>query len=148
MLDEIIKKYELIITEMPHKRKYYHLNSIRNFIIHYNEFGTIYYKKQVAELLITYLDFAINKHSIEQNEAKDIFYEYINPIGMIYLKRQNFRFYMQPSTIILWVGLSFIFYFLFNFSYIIYLLTFFIGVIIFIPKYLNYKKNKVFGFDF
>ena len=133
---------------MPHKRKYYHLNSIRNFIIHFNEFGTELYKSKAAELLNEYLDFAIDKPSIDQNEAKAIFIHYIQPIGIIYSQRQKFINYTQPSTVIVFMIALFIIYFLLNFGYTVYLITFCLAVVIFIVNHLKYKKNEVFGYDF
>ena len=147
-LESINEKYKLLLTGMTDKRQYYHLRSIKNFIIHYPELSEHYYKNKTADLLNEYLDFALDKEFITQNEAKDIYYEYIDPIGDIYSKRLKFTTYSGVSTFAFNLGFLFVIFLLCNADFLFYLFAFLLAVLIFIPGYFKYKKNMVYGYDF
>jgi hypothetical protein len=145
---EITKKYELIIDHSHQKKAYYHLNSIRNFIIHFNSFASQNEKSMMANLLNNYLDFIIGKDEIKQDEAKDIFHEYIQPIGLFYAKRLDFNLYTSPSTYLIFTLFAFVTFFLLKFGLVIYIITFLLLLAFYYPSYLKLKKNKVYGFNF
>jgi hypothetical protein len=147
-LEIITEKYELIVSASNQKRAYYHLNSVRNFIIHYNNFASQNEKSMMADLLNNYLDFITTKDEITQQEAKNIFHEYIQPIGLFYTKRLNFNLYTSPSTYIIFIIFSFITFFILKFSLVVYIVTLLLLLVFYLPSYLKLRKNKVYGFNF
>ena len=146
-IEMIIEKYDFINSNFGNK-KYFHLNSIRNFIIHFENFASYTEKYFVIDLINKYFDFLIEKAYIDQNDAKKIFYEYIQPIGIFYSKRLGFTLYTSLSTYLFFIFFAFITFYLLKFGILFYVFTILILLARYMASYLKFKKNKVFGFDF
>ena len=85
----VVEKYRYIITQMPEKKRKYHLKSIHNFLIHFEELTLDSDREIVFETLNEYLEF-ISVNTIDSNnECKKLFYEYIRPVGLIYQKLES-----------------------------------------------------------
>jgi hypothetical protein len=148
MSKEIFEKYQYLKSEMPHKRKYYHLKSIKNFIDHLNEFVSISDKKVAEELLSNYLEFVIHKEKINQGEAKKIFVNHILPIGKLYSYHLNFSFILQFSSVVFFGLLLVFLLFLFGTPYMILFFLVLLILIYLINRYRKLKSGRVYGYDF
>ena len=146
-IEKIIEKYDFVNSNIGDKR-YFHLNSIRNFIIHFEYFASYTEKYFVTDLINKYLDFLIEKIYIDQDEAKKIFYEYIEPIGAFYSKRLGFRLYISFPTYLFFILFAFISFYILKLGILFYVFTILILLSHYGAGYLKFKKNKVFGFDF
>ena len=147
-IKDIEEKYAEVLRQYPFGQKYFHLKSIDNFIIHLNEFGTQYYKAESIRSIDRYLNFILAGYNIDRDNAKQVFNEYIQPLGEIYSKRLKFIFYMRPSSIIFWVIVMTAIFFLFKLSIVFYIVLITIAILKMSFNYSKYKKRKVYGFDF
>ena len=146
-LKKIIEKYDFINATFPDK-KYLHLNSIRNFIIHFENFASYTEKIFVIELINKYFDFISDKEFLILSDGKQIFYEYIQPLGTFYSKRLGFTLYTSFYTYLIWILFSLMTFYLLNISILFYVITILFLCAIYIPKYLKLKRNHVYGFNF
>lgn len=146
-IENIIEKYNVLNDNVGNK-KYFHLNSIRNFIIQFDKFASQTEKKTVIDLMNKYFDFIDEKYILDQDEAKKIFYECIQPIGLFYSKRLDFNLYTSPTTYLIFITFAFITFLLLKLHLLFYFGTILILLAFYIPSYLKLKKNKVYGFNF
>jgi len=148
MKSELIEKYNLLREKYPFKNKYYHLNSIRNFINSYDKINVSNDKIEAFELLQAYLDYATN-NEIETNiQCRQAFYLYIQPIGILYKRNMKFIFLIQPSSIILITFIINIFILFFKNDVTYFLILNLIGLIIYILVKSFLKKDNVFCYNF
>lgn len=96
-IHSVIEKYNYIFENIPAKRKRYHLNSIRNFLLHFDEIKDNVEKKQVICLLNNYLDFILNNSNDNNKERQNDYYNFIEPVGLIYKKHASFRYFISPQ---------------------------------------------------
>ncbi len=146
-IEIIIKKYDVLNDNVDNK-KFFHLNSIRNFIIHFDTFASQTEKKTAIDLMNKYFDFINEKYILDQDEAKKIFYEFIQPTGSFYSKRLDFNLYTSPATYLIFITFAFITFLLLKLHLLFYIGTVLIFLALYIPSFLKLKKNKVYGFNF
>ena len=123
-IELVTERFNDIIMMMPEKKQKYHLKSIRNFLIHFNEIPNESDKQKVLDALFNYLEF-ISENTISSNqECKNLFYEYIRPVGLIYQKNANFKYLVGPDSVMVlliilnillfFIGLNMIWYLMIN----------------------------------
>jgi len=138
-IENIIEKYNLIIDTMPEKNRFYHLKSISNFIEHFDEISDEKSKNNVLELLYNYINHIAYNNVNSNKECQRLFYEYINPIGMVYKKYCDFSYFIRPQSI---------FFYQIIFNLLIFLIKLELTVIVIINLaitgliFFMYKKGK------
>ena len=98
-LENIIKKYNHIIGTMPEKDRFYHLKSVANFIEHFNEISDENSQRKVLDLLDKYTTYIEYNNVNTKKECQRLFYEYINPVGIIYKKCCDFTYFTRPQSV-------------------------------------------------
>lgn len=146
MIHEIQNKFERFLEEMPFKRNFYHLNSIRNFIIHFSELSNANDKEIVAQMLIDYLDLITETDIDNPKEAKEIFLTFVYPIGKIYKKKVGFKYVITSTTIIAIFIIFNLIVFQFRPSIYLYGFLTILGIAWIIYMFRLRKSTKVFGY--
>ena len=146
-INEIIKKYDIIVIGKGENAKYYNLKSVKNFILHFNEISDDESKKIVIKLLGEYLDYISENEIDSLKEAKFLFYEYVYPVGLLYRKHSKFTYFLRPTSLFIYLGFIniFIFFIKENINYFV-----FFNLLGSIVIYIMYKKSlstRVFRFD-
>ena len=145
---DYIAKYNSLKEDVGAYSKYYHLNSIKNFINYLNKFGGLYYKSEAEKLLDEYFECTSERGILTVEDGKEIFYTIVQPLGNIYNIEFKFSLYTGFDTILLWIGLLSTLAFLFKLKIYVYILIGLICLLVYLPGYLKYRKNKVYGFNF
>jgi hypothetical protein len=146
-ITEKYKSLRLKIETYPN-RKFYHLNSIENYILHYNDFGVEFHKTKVVELLDEYIEFVNSKTFVSETDGNFIFQNYVKPIGIIYANTQGFSYYFKPFTILMFVIPLLITLYIIKTSITFPLILTAVSIIILIRGYQKKNINKVYGYFF
>jgi len=105
----IIEKYNYITENIPEKRKRHNLKSINNFLLHFEEIKNPLEKEQVISLLNDYFDFILNNSIDTNKERQDVYFTFIEPVGLIYKRNASFHYFISPQIcIFFWVITSII----------------------------------------
>jgi len=140
----VVEKYRYIITQMPEKKRKYHLKSIHNFLIHFEELTLDSDREIVFETLNEYLEF-ISVNTIDSNnECKKLFYEYIRPVGLIYQKKAGFKYLLGPDSIVVLFVLINITLLILNANLYLFIIFSFIGILFIIFSIYKRSGTKVY----
>jgi hypothetical protein len=128
------------VLDSSHK-KYYHLNSIENFLFHFNSLNNDN-REIVLRLLIQCFDY-YRVHSIRNiYESLDVFQIYLKPIGKIYESQLGFSIYIKPWLFLLYIIPGYVLiYYIFDNNHII-LYIFSVIVLSFIVCFFLKVSNK------
>ncbi len=96
--NETTKIYESILASVSYATKHYHLMSLYNFMINFDELRHVYEKRQVHDLFKAYLIFLQNNIVEDINSSHSVFTNYIQPIGKIYQNGAGFKFISGTAT--------------------------------------------------
>ena len=146
--EETNKIYESILVLVPLGEKYYHLGSLYNFILHFNELGTMQDKYRVNAYFKKYHDF-VNNNQIENSfDSKSVFDEYIRPIGEIYTYSLGYKFIVDISTIVLVLALCNLLLLILSLDFKFYLIFNALGTFLIIRNIRIRKSKKFYGFNY
>ena len=128
------------VLDSRHK-KYYHLNSIENFLFHFNNLNNDN-REIVLQLLIQCFNY-YKTHSIRDiYESLDVFQRYLKPIGKIYELQLGFSIFIKPWLFLLYIIPGYVLvYYLFDNNHII-LYFFSLIVLSFIIYFFVKLSNK------
>jgi len=146
-IELINDKFNLVVTEMPEKKKLYHLRSVYNFIVHFDEINEVESKAMVIHLLSEYLDYVYSNEIKSASEAKRLFNEYIYPIGIIYKKEAGFTYFFRPQSILVYLAALNITFLVLKSSIYIFVLLNLVGVIVFAIMHKKSYSTRIFRFD-
>ncbi len=127
MKKEIIDKYQKILSEKI-SSKYYHPNSLQNFINHFEKISNQNDKEIVQSLLNDYLDIIINDDIDNSADSKRLFKSYIQPIGQAYSRNMPFNVFIDPAAILFLTVIVNLVLLFFNPHFIIFILLILIGL--------------------
>lgn len=146
MQAELVKKFNEFQGEFQSDRKYCHLRSVANFINHFDEITSDHKRLIVYNLLNEYMDCLSTNEVSSWDDAKQLFDNYIIPVGLIYNKEAGFKMLISPflstvfciltNLILLIVGFNWIYFLVVN--------TFFAALFFYI--YRKRKGTRVFGY--
>ena len=146
-INEITKRYNDFVNNYPEKNKYYHLNSVYNFITHFADIKDLAASNAAYKLLDTYFDY-ITLNTIDSLEkCKYIFYHYIQPIGKIFTKYANFTYILRPQSLIVYLITANLLLLLFKVNYYILIPLNLLGLGFIFYSYNKIKSTKVFRFN-
>lgn len=146
-LIEVTQEFSKIKTEIgSFNKKFYHLNSIENFI---HNFGLIKSDSSRNFILNSLEDYFIycNGNSItEIHKSLEIFNKYLKPVGKIYEKEAGFAIFIKPWLLTLYiVAINFIVYILGSNISASIICNLIILFFIFYLAY-KYKEHKLYAF--
>lgn len=144
--ENTILKYNQFLNNLPDNKHLYQINSINNFLLHIDEIKNENDKEKVFCLLNEYLDY-VSAHSITRTECKELYFEYIHPIGSLYVKHASFRllFHYRPVAVVLL--LINLLLFLFSIKVLVIILINVIGLSIVLYLLKISKTTRVFGIN-
>lgn len=147
IIEEVKIKYVYFLTQIPNKNKFYHLKSIQNFMLGFEEIGSMNVKYGIADILNKYFDY-VNDHDVNsKTEGRYIFFTFIEPLGMIYKKKLKFSFLFSLNTIFIYFFLGILIMAIFKILMVYILGIIILGALIFYKIFLQRKSKKIFGFQ-
>ena len=140
----ITKKYNFIREKMPEKKFRYQINSIHNFLLHFDEINCYSAKEFIVNKLAAYLDFIEINEVNSNKECSFLFYEYIAPVGEIYKKHAKFKYFISLKTITIYLIVLNLFLLLINgISYYLILINV-IGIVALLMMHFKSKSTRIY----
>lgn len=103
----LLKEYEDMLSRLKDNyKKYYHVNSVRNFIWHYDEISDLAAKRKIYDILISFFCEAKSKKVDDVYLSNDLFKNHLSVIGEYY--EDNLKFVVYPKIWILTVWSLFV----------------------------------------
>jgi hypothetical protein len=139
-IHQLKDEFERAVSFIPEgKQKYYHVNSIRNFIDSISLFMDAGIQDQVFTHLQDYVHFIRNNTVLNTGESLTTYNKFLRPVAKYYEMGLDFTIHIKPSIFI--IALLFTIGILYLFSTSILLIT----AMVFIMQGLylrNYRKSK------
>ncbi len=147
IVEEVKNKYVYFLKETPNRNKFYHLKSIENFMLSFDEFGSMHTKYEAANILNEYFDYVIANEISNEKDCKYLFFTFIEPIGNIYKRDLGFSFlFTTPTIIIYFIPTIFLMIYL-KFPFYLTLSIATVGIFLFIKVLKKRESKKVFGYS-
>ena len=133
------------------KMRFFHLKSVKNFIVHFNSIKDKRKKEFVYTKLYNYLSIISDMEDISEMDrttGKAFYDEYIEPVSGIYVRYARFSPYPGAKVLIFIFLIVFSLLLLIGAAYYVYLIVGFIFIFLFLRSEWKRKKSKVFGLFF
>jgi len=98
----ISDKFQSLVNRYPkNKLKYIHYRTVQNFIFHLDNVSDNFQRDKITKSLTEYIEL-IDQSSVISNaiDAKELFQQYLEPIGNIYQQQLNFHISIKPATLL------------------------------------------------
>lgn len=100
-MDLLLKKYKSLSDAVPvDLRKYYHLNSVLNFCLAYDQLKSN--RTEVYERLCNYFDLVKGQNVANVTESLELFNSQIKPLGEIFENQLGFVVFVKPWILSIW----------------------------------------------
>ena len=121
-----------------------HFNSLKNFILHYNEAKKE--KSHITILIQNYIEYLESKdYNLTNEESLKAYYFYINELGKIYSKHSKFSLKFNKLVFVVFTILpNAIIWFVFR-SIAVSIIILIPYIYLFAKLYQKYKKGKIYG---
>lgn len=146
-ITNLLAKFEHNMSYVPvGNHKFYHINTVRNFINSVSEFSDSTTQEFVFRRLEEYVEFVKDNIVVSDKDSLSVFNQFLNPLGEHYRLQAGFRIYVKPGIIIVFLLPLLVITYFIGLSIWIYVLILIAFLMWYVPLLNKAKSGKAYAY--